>query len=136
MNIRLLVRINLGVTALVMIGFGIWALVDPHQLATSQDVNFTSINGRLAIQTIFGGNYIGAGLLFGICGLRPRYHRFGLMAILAIISPILITRGLAMIFESQYSDQHMMKLVMELASVGVTAVLYLVQTRTDEHISQ
>ena len=136
MNIRHLIRINLGVTALVMIGFGIWALIDPHQLATSQDVNYTSINGRLAIQTIFGGNLIGAGLLFGICGLRERYHRFGLIAILAIISPILITRGLAMIFESQYSDQHLMKLLMELASVGVTTVLYLFHIKTDKRVTQ
>ena len=136
MTIRHLIRINLIVTALVMIGFGIWAIVDPHQLATSQNLNFTSINGRLAVQTIFGGNLIGVGLLFGICSLRTRYHFFGLIAILAIISPILITRGLAMIFGSQYSDQHMMKLLMELASVGVTTALYLVGAKTDSQLSQ
>lgn len=136
MNIRHLIRINLGATAIVMIGFGIWALVDPHQIATSQDLNFTSSNGRLAVQTIFGGNLIGAGLLFGLCGLRRRYHRFGLIAILTIISPILITRGVVMIFESQYSDQHMMKLFMELASVGGTTILYLLQIKADRHLSQ
>ena len=136
MTLSHLIRINLIVTALVMIGFGIWAIVDPHQLTTSQDLNFTSINGRLAVQTIFGGNLIGVGVLFGICGLRERYYRFGLLAILAIISPILITRGLAMIFGGEYSDQHMMKLLMELASVGVTAVLYLVGAKTDSQLSQ
>ena len=136
MTLSHLIRINLIVTALVMIGFGVWALVDPHQLATSQDLNFTSLNGRLAVQTIFGGNLIGVGVLFGICGLREGYHRFGLLAILAIISPILITRGLAMIFGGEYSDQHMMKLLMELASVGVTTVLYFVGAKTDSQLSQ
>jgi len=124
-----LIRANLIVTALVMIGFGIWAVIDPQQLAMSQDLDIRSANGMLAVQTIFGGNLIGAGLLFAVCSVQERYYRFGLIAILAIISPILVTRGVAIMLENQYSVQHTLKLVMEMASVGVSAILYLVYPR-------
>jgi Domain of unknown function (DUF4345) len=123
LNLITLGRLNLMGTALVFWGFGAWALLTPAPAAAVLGLGFANQDGPTAIRAIYGGYEIGAGVLFAYSAANAQRVLFGLVAILAIIGPILAARLLGLWIDGVHSAAHPQRVAMEIVGLGITAVL-------------
>ena len=119
----MLAAINLAVTALVFVGFGIWPLVDPKGAAEGLGLAFQTSDGPVSLRAMYGGYLIGAGLLFAYFASRPDQRRLGLIAILLIVGPILATRLFGMWSAGSASPPQLGRAGLEAGSLIVTGGL-------------
>lgn len=119
------IRVNLLLTALVFTTFGFWGLLAPTKLANTLGLGFLSPVGETAIRAMYGGFLLGTGSLFAYCGMNRGVARFGLIAILLIVSAILTTRLIGFYLDrSFFSTSQVIYAVLEGLSIAVTAAQF------------
>jgi Domain of unknown function (DUF4345) len=118
-------RIFLWATALVFILFGLWGLLNPAEMVAKFSITLGGPDGVTMIRASYGGFLIGEGALFAWCALSPERHRFGLIAVVLLTLPILLSRLLGMALDGASSPYHKAYLGIEL--IGVCAALFLLR---------
>lgn len=119
------VKLNLIITALVLGGYGLRAVFDPIWAAGSLGLIIDSAGGSISLRAVYGGWMIGVAILLFASVNNDQRARFGLLAILCIISPILLARIGGITIEKYASADQLAKLVMEITSIAVTSILLL-----------
>lgn len=123
-------RYFLWATALVFVGFGGWGLFDPDAMVAKFGIVLNDPNGRTLIRASYGGFLIGAGILFGWCASALERFRFGLVAIIALTLPILISRLLGLAIDGGNSAYHVGYILIELTGVAVATLLLRVGAKS------
>jgi low temperature requirement protein LtrA len=80
-------------------------------------------DGATMIRASYGGFLIGEGLLFAWCAASPARARFGLVAVVLLTLPILLSRLLGMALDGAGSPYHRAYVAIEL--VGVCLALFM-----------
>lgn len=124
MNILLLSRINLAITSVVFLAYGVGPVFDPASAASVLGLSIATLSGTVSIRAIYGGYLIGAGLLFAITALKTSYTRLGLFALLLVVAPIFVSRCAGLLIISEASVDQLMRLAMEFASILITILLF------------
>jgi Domain of unknown function (DUF4345) len=119
----LLARIDLGLTAIVFVAFGLWGLLAPANMIANVGLAFTNGGGAVAIRGMYGGFLIGAGLLFGISAFRPGMAHFGLIALAVIVGSILASRIFGMVAGYVFPAIQLSYALIEATSFVVTTAL-------------
>jgi Domain of unknown function (DUF4345) len=116
-------RIFLSLTALVFMAFGLWGLIDPESMVSAFGVALGGADGQTMIRASYGGFLIGEGALFAWCAMAEERRRFGLVAVVILALPILLSRVLGMALDGAGSPYHRAYVAIELVGVGVALLL-------------
>ena len=116
-------RLFLWATALVFLGFGLWGLLRPAAMVANFGISLGGADGLTLIRASYGGFLTGEGLLFAWCALSAARERFGLVAVVLLIGPILLSRLLGMTLDGASSPYHQSYVAVELIGVGVALFL-------------
>lgn len=117
-------RIFLCATALVFLGFGLWGLISPAEMVRSFGILLGGADGQTMIRASYGGFLIGEGLLFAWCALSPDRYRFGLVSVILLTSPILLSRLAGMAIDGASSPYHKAYVAIEMLGVCVPLLLW------------
>ena len=123
-------RFFLWATALVFAGFGLWGLMDPDAMVIKFGIILNDPNGRTFVRASYGGFLIGAGTLFGWCALANQRYRFGLVAVIALTLPILVSRLIGIAVDRGTSAYHLSYVSIELVGVAIAALLLRTNTKS------
>ncbi len=115
-----LARVVLGLTGMVWLVIGLWALADPRAVADSVDLRPDSPLGRLEIRAMYGGMSVMLGLLHGIAASRHVWFIQGLVASGMLTLGLLSGRLLSVAVEGVPGPTALMLIGAEAA--GFTAV--------------
>lgn len=110
----MMVRVFLGLQALLFIPYGLYCLVNPEMLADAAGVAATSTTGRIELQTMYGGLQTAVGVLCTLAVFNADFRRPTMIALAFLFGGLAVTRvslgllnmdfsaytGFAMIFES------------------------------------
>ncbi|MEJ0025374.1 MAG: DUF4345 family protein [Rhizomicrobium sp.] len=118
----MLTEINLALTALVFVAFGLWGLLAPRNMVGSLGIAFTAPSGVTAIRATYGGFLIGSGLLFGLAAWDPRMHGFGLAALGIVVGAILASRLFGMVVDGGRAAIQLTYAGIEIASLIFTGL--------------
>ncbi len=117
-----LARVVLGVTGLVWMVIGLWALADPRGLADLVDLRIESPLGRLEIRAMYGGFSVALGLLHGVAASRRAWLAQGLVVTGFLTVGLLSGRLLTVALEGVSSPTALMLIGAESAGLTVMAV--------------
>lgn len=123
-----LTEVNLALTALVFLGFGLWGLLAPHTMIGNLGLSFADASGATSIRAMYGGFLIGAGLLFGFAAVIPTAHSVGLGAIAIIVGAILASRVVGLIVDGALSRTQLTYAAIEVASLALTALCFVLNS--------
>jgi Domain of unknown function (DUF4345) len=118
-------RIFLSATALVYLGFGLWGLLSPEAMVANFGIVLGGPDGATMIRASYGGFLIGDGLLFGWCAMAEMRNRIGLVAVVLLTLPILLSRLAGMVLDRAASPYHQTYAGIEL--IGVCVALFLLR---------
>ena len=118
-------RVFLGTTATVFMAFGLWGLISPAEMVRSFGISLGGPDGQTMIRASYGGFLIGEAALFAWCALSASRERFGLVAVILLTLPILISRLIGMAIDGASSPYHQAYVSIEL--VGVCLALWLLR---------
>ena len=118
-------RLFLWATATVFIAFGLWGLSSPNAMVTSFGISLGGADGRTMIRASYGGFLIGEGLLFAWCAMSHERVQFGLISVILLTLPILLSRLFGMAVDGSSSPYHRAYVGIEL--VGVVLALLLLR---------
>lgn len=122
-------RLFIWLTSAIFVGFGIWGLFDPVAMVAEFGIELQDPNGKTFIRASYGGFLIGAGILFGWCAAAPDRLRFGLVAVITLTLPILISRLIGLAIDGWQSAYHLTYIGIELVGVVVGSALLLKAAR-------
>lgn len=114
----------LWATAAVFIAFGLWGLIRPAVMVANFGITLANPDSITMIRASYGGFLIGEGLLFAWCALATERVRFGLMAVVLMTTPILLSRLLGIAIDGASSPYHQAYTAIELLGV-VLALMFL-----------
>lgn len=80
-------------------------------------------DGQTMIRASYGGFLIGEGALFAWCAASPQRLRFGLIAVILLTLPILLSRLLGIALDGATSPYHWTYLAIETVGVGMALIL-------------
>jgi Domain of unknown function (DUF4345) len=118
-----MIRIFLWATAAVFLAFGLWGLISPVAMVKSFGISLGGADGQTMIRASYGGILIGEGALLAWCAMSPDRLRFGLVSVVLLTLPILLSRVLGMAVDGATSPYHKAYVVIELIGVGVALLL-------------
>lgn len=116
-------KIFLWATAFVFIAFGLWGLISPAEMVKSFGISLGGPDGQTMIRASYGGFLIGEGALLAWCALSPERLRFGLVAVVLLTLPILLSRLIGMAVDGASSPYHRAYVGIELIGVGMALLL-------------
>ncbi len=116
-------RLFLWVTAVVFLSFGLWGLISPVAMVKAFGISLGGADGQTMIRASYGGFLIGEGVLFAWCAQSPARMWFGLVAVIILTLPILLSRVIGMIVDGSTSPYHQAYLGIELLGISVAALL-------------
>jgi hypothetical protein len=116
-------RIFLWATALVFLAFGLWGLINPVAMVQEFGISLSGADGQTLIRASYGGFLIGEGALFAWCALSASRERFGLVAVILLTLPILLSRVFGMAIDGSTSVYHKAYVGIELT--GILIALFL-----------
>lgn len=116
-------KIFLWATAFVFIAFGLWGLISPAEMVRSFGISLGGPDGQTMIRANYGGFLIGEGALLAWCALSPERLRFGLVAVVLLTLPILLSRLIGMAVDGASSPYHRAYVGIELIGVGMALLL-------------
>jgi hypothetical protein len=122
------IRYFLWSTAAVFLGFGFWGLFDPVAMVAKFGIELNDPSGRTLVRASYGGFLIGAGFLFGWCATSHARFHFGLIAVIALTLPILISRLIGIAVDGGASVYHIAYAIIELLGVVIATLLLKVAT--------
>lgn len=131
-SVLIYVRLNLIITALILGGYGLRAFFDPIWAAGSLGLMIDAAGGSTSLRAIYGGWMIGVAILLLVSAYKTERVRFGLLAILCVISPVFLARIYGLLLEQFISTDQFLKLTMEAVSVIITSSL-LLRTRNPKN---
>jgi len=91
--VDMIVRIFLGLTALMFIAFGVWSITDPAGMTERLGVSIGGVSGTFEMRGIFGGVSLGAAALCLLGGLRQRFEFAALCFIAAYMGGYVLGRA-------------------------------------------
>lgn len=103
--------------------FGLWGLISPAEMVKSFGISLGGADGQTMIRASYGGFLIGEGALFAWCALSQDRMRFGLMAVVLLTLPILLSRLIGMAVDGAASPYHKAYVGIELIGVCVALLL-------------
>lgn len=116
-------RFFLWATATIFIAFGLWGLISPEAMVRAFGISLGGADGQTMIRASYGGFLIGEGALFAWCALSTERMRFGLVAVIVLTLPILLSRIMGMIIDGSSSPNHQAYVAIELFGISVAALL-------------
>ena len=116
-------RIFLWATAAVFIAFGLWGLISPVEMVKSFGISLGGPDGQTMIRASYGGFLIGEGTLFAWCAVSSERLHFGLMAVVILTLPILLSRLLGIAIDGASSPYHKAYVGIELLGVCLALLL-------------
>lgn len=93
-------------------------------------ISLNSADGITLIRASYGGFLIGEGALFAWCALSRDRERFGLVAVILLTLPILLSRLLGMAIDESSSPYHQAYIGIEL--IGVVVALLLLRQKKEQ----
>jgi len=122
----MIIRIYLGLVAIMFFAFGGWSLGDPIGMTSSLDVVVSGANGTFEMAGIYGGVSLGAGALCLAGALLQRMTRPALWFIVAYMGGYCIARPLAwLIHHPPTSDFYAFMAFEAAVLVGAVASLWV-----------
>ena len=85
-------RLSLYASALAFLGFGAWFVAIPRALTDLVSVELPSATSMIEIRGVYGGAFLGIGLLFMLGATRSTWFRFGLVAEALIMGGLVVGR--------------------------------------------
>ncbi len=119
----MLTRVFLWAAATVFLAFGFWGLISPVEMVKSFGISLVGADGLTMIRASYGGFLIGEGTLFAWCARSAERMRFGLMAVIILTLPILLSRVFGMVIDGATSPYHQAYVGIELLGVSIAALL-------------
>jgi hypothetical protein len=116
-------RIFLCATALVFLVFGLWGLINPAAMVKEFGISLSGADGQTFIRASYGGFLIGEGALFAWCALSPSRERLGLVAVILLTLPILLSRLLGIAIDGSTSPYHNAYAGIELTGILIALLL-------------
>ncbi|MEL6324204.1 MAG: DUF4345 domain-containing protein [Pseudomonadota bacterium] len=118
-------RYFLGLNALLFLGFGVYVILNPQNLAETMQASGMGTDGLYEIRSNYGGVSIGAGLLYLFGALRRSLERPALYFLLAYTGGYALGRILALPFDGLPSERLIAFGVFEAVTALVAALLLL-----------
>ena len=118
-------RLLLWATAVVFVAFGLWGLFNPAAMTANFGIRLDSPDAKAMIRASYGGFLIGEGLLFAWCAMSAERIHFGLIAIVLLTGPILLSRLYGILFDGATSPYHKAYIGVEL--LGIVLALSLLR---------
>ena len=88
----MVVRVILGLQAIIFLPYGLWCLVNPGLLSGAAGITATSITGTIELQAMYGGLQTAVGVLCALAVFQAAYQRIALVALLFIFAGLAVPR--------------------------------------------
>jgi hypothetical protein len=114
----MVVRIFLGLSALIWLPYGLYCFVDPTFLAGAAGVASNSTTGTIELRAMYGGLQAGLGGLAGVGALRPLFARPALVTLAFLCSGLFLSRVTGAGIAGEYSAYTVWALGFEIVSAA------------------
>jgi hypothetical protein len=109
-------RLFLGISALIWAPYGLWCFIDPGALEEAAGIGATSGTGTTELRAMYGGLQMALGVLAGSALLRPTLVRPALLALAFTCGGLFTARLLAALIGGEVSSYTAFGLVFEILS--------------------
>ncbi len=121
----------LGVSALVLISYGVVCLISPTTPAGYAGLNISNGDAFAEIGAMYGGLQTGLGLFFLLAFLKPEFYRSALLVLLFTIGSLALGRLASLLMTEQIITAYTYgALTYEIATAGIAAIA-LTRTSND-----
>jgi hypothetical protein len=112
----MLIRVFLGIQALIFIAYGLYCLVQPQMLEGAAGITAMTITGVIELQAMYGGLQTGVGVLCGLAAFVERFRQGALLALLFIFAGLAVTRVSLALVHGDFSNYTLFAMILESAN--------------------
>jgi len=112
----MLIRVFLGIQALIFIPYGLYCLVRPQMLEDPAGIAAVTITGVIELQAMYGGLQTGVGVLCGLAAFVERFRQGALLALLFIFAGLAVTRVSLALVHADFSNYTLFAMIFESAN--------------------
>jgi uncharacterized membrane protein len=112
----MLIRVFLGIQALIFIPYGLYCLVQPQMLEGAAGITAVTITGVIELQAMYGGLQTAVGVLCGLAAFAERFRQGALLALLFIFAGLAVTRVSLALVHGDFSNYTLFAMIFESAS--------------------
>lgn len=113
----MIVRLYLGLVALLFISYGLYCLVDPGLLSGGAGLDANSVTGTIELQTMYGGLQTSLGVLCALAVFNAAYQRIALVAMLFVFTGLAVPRVTLGLMHGDFSGYTLFAMSFEAASL-------------------
>jgi hypothetical protein len=112
----MLIRVFLGIQALIFIAYGLYCLVQPQMLEGAAGITAVTMTGIIELQAMYGGLQTGVGVLCGLAAFVERFRQGALLALLFIFAGLAVTRVSLGLVHGDFSNYTLFAMIFESAN--------------------
>jgi hypothetical protein len=130
----MLIRVFLGIQALIFIAYGLYCLVQPQMLEGAAGITAVTMTGMIELQAMYGGLQTGVGVLCGLAAFVERFRQGALLALLFIFAGLAVTRVSLGLVHGDFSNYTLFAMIFE--SANTLFILWYLALRDGNRAAQ